>query len=131
MTLRFSVCLFLCACGGVIDGPGSDSGLTDTSSDAASKSDGAVDCTALTNQLAGQEPNAIQCCSTCNIVQCSYQVPGLCCPLSVTSATSDAVKIYEATLAQIQKAGCLVSCPAIACSTKPSGVCSQTNICAQ
>ena len=130
-TLKFSLCLFLCACGGVIDGPGSDSGSADTSSDAGSKSDGAVDCNALINQLGGEEPNAIQCCSKCNVIQCAYQVPGLCCPLSVTSESSDAVKIYEATLQQIQKAGCLVSCPAIACSTKPSGVCSETDSCAQ
>lgn len=111
----------LVGCGGTIVG-----GLDGGGQDGGGTQDAAVDCNALAAQLQAEEPAAEQCCATCNSIQCTTQVDGLCCPLTVNLASSDAVKTYEATLKAFNDAKCLHSCPALACSTKPSSVCNGT-----
>ncbi len=128
-------------CGGAIDtglldggsdaGAGKDSGATDG---APGKDAAGPDCQALYAELQSEEPQAEQCCATCNSIQCSQQVDGLCCPLTVDSADSPAVKTYEATLKAFRGAGCATACPALACATKPTGLClgnSQNGTCSQ
>jgi hypothetical protein len=121
--MKVLLCVLCVGCGGAVATP-----LLDGGDDA---SDGADNCSQLLEQLASQEPTATQCCSTCNSLQCTAQVDGLCCPLTVSAAGSDAVKAYEATLTQIRSAHCPVNCPAIACTTKPTETCNPSGICQQ
>ncbi len=132
----------LVACGGAIDDgllDGGGDGASDSASSDGSASDaptgvdtgGGPSCDNLENDLASETNAAETCCPTCDSVQCTAQVDGLCCPLTVDVATSDAVKAYEATLAQIKALGCSVNCPALACSSKPTGKCLQNGTCAQ
>ncbi len=124
--LAFALTLSLSACGGAIDttlldgGDGGGSGK-----DGQSDSPG-TDCNALAAQIQNAEAAATECCPTCNVQQCTQQVDGLCCPLTVTSGDSAAVKSYEAALKAFNDAKCLASCPAFACATKPSGNCMQS-----
>lgn len=137
-SLRFSAVglfLLLTGCGGIVDSPlldgGPDGAPADGGADAVSTPDSGQTCDSLLNQLATEATSAVQCCATCNIAQCTVQVEGLCCPLTVDSQSSAAVMAYEATLAEIKASHCIVSCPGIACSTKPSDVCSQGDSCMQ
>lgn len=140
-TLLFASCFLLAACGGVVDNPfdaGTDgSPAKDGSSgkDGSPATDGGgPSCQALQAQLASEEPAAEQCCATCDSLQCTTQVPGLCCPLTVNSTDSPAVQQYETTLTAFHAAGCVTNCPAIACATKPTNNCvgtTQTGTCAQ
>jgi hypothetical protein len=93
--------------------------------------DGGVDCAKLLADLEARRQAAIQCCVTCNVQQCSQQVDGLCCPLTITSADSFAVKQYESTLAAVKSSGCTYACPGVTCSVAPSNVCQQSGTCAQ
>ena len=129
------VLFLLTGCGGVIDSPlldgGGDGAPADGGVDAVSPPDSAQTCDSLLNQLNAEATSAVQCCPQCNVLQCTVQVPGRRRPSTVDSQSSDAVKAYEATLAQVKASHCMVSCPGIACSTKPSGVCSQAGSCQQ
>jgi hypothetical protein len=121
----------LMGCGGALSSPlldGGTDGGGDASGDAA---DAGVTCDQLFAQLATQETAATTCCAMCDIVQCTAQVDGLCCPLTVNEPNGDSVKAYEATLMELQSAHCAFNCPALACSTKPSGMCDQTGACKQ
>lgn len=120
-------------CGGVIGDPLGDGGGTDgtTGNDAQPGSDAGPSCTKLLADLETARLAAIQCCPTCNIVQCVTQIDGLCCPVTVTSADTDASKAYEKALAAVKNAGCMVNCPAIACSTQPSNDCQNDGTCRQ
>jgi hypothetical protein len=115
--------LLSCGCGGEVAGP-----LVDGGSDATGDA-GSATCDMLLAQLQTQQTEATTCCAQCDIIQCQYQVPGLCCPLTVSVPQSDAgtmvnaVNAYEATLAQIRAQSCSVNCPNVACSTKPTGKC--------
>ena len=138
--------LFACTvvafgCGGAIDTSLLDGGSDASTGKDAGGSDSAPgkyaagpDCQALYAQLQSEEPQAEQCCATCNSVQCTQQVDGLCCPLTVNNGDSPAVKTYEATLKAFRDAGCSTACPAIACAAKPTGLClgnSQDGTCSQ
>lgn len=111
--------------GGGGDGGGASEGGTDGGGGGP---DAAVDCNALAAQLGALETQATKCCATCNIVQCTHAVDGLCCPIGVNEPNSKAVKDYEAALA-VYKAACPSACPAISCVKEPSGVCDQTGQC--
>ncbi len=50
---------------------------------------------------------------------------------TVNNNDSDAVKAYSATLGQIKNLKCAINCPAITCSTKPTGICNQSSTCQQ
>jgi hypothetical protein len=131
-----SMTVVLLACGGAIDTTLLDGGDGGGNKDGGGGKDGAAGtCDSLLAQLSSEEAAAIACCPTCNVQQCAVQVPGLCCPLSVTNADSNTVKTYEDTLQAIKDAHCDVACPALACSTNPSGQCTQqsaqTGTCAQ
>jgi hypothetical protein len=144
---RLSIALFTSlalACGGAVDTGLLDGGGDGGSQSDATSSDGATNkdsgnkndaspptCDDLINELASQQTAAEQCCSTCDSLQCTEQVDGLCCPLSVDDENSDAVKAYEATLAQVKELKCAINCPAIACTQHPTGVCNQSGTCAQ
>ncbi len=118
------------ACGGAID-----TGLLDGGGDGSSGNDGSPQqdggkpdsptntCDSLAAQIANAESAATACCPTCNVQQCTQQVDGMCCPLTVTDPNSAGVKTYEAALKAFTDAKCVANCPAIACSTKPSGMC--------
>ena len=139
-TLLFASCFLLAACGGVIDNPfdagtdGSPAKDGSSGNDGSPATDGsAPSCESLQAQLAAEEPAAEQCCATCDSLQCTVQVEGLCCPLTVSNNTG-AVQAYELTLAQFHAAGCVTNCPAIACATKATDNCvgtTQNGTCAQ
>jgi hypothetical protein len=109
------------ACGGAVATPLVDGGGSDAANDSPPT------CDQLFQQLTSETTAATSCCPTCKSLQCTAQVDGLCCPLTVSNATSDAVKTYEATLAQIKASHCAVNCPALACSTKPTMTCDAIN----
>ncbi len=128
--LSCALALFLGACGGAIDttlldgGSGDGSSGNDGSQQDGGKSDSATNtCDALAAQVANAESAATACCPTCNVQQCTQQVEGMCCPLTVTDPNSAGVKAYEAALKAFNDAHCVANCPAIACSTKPSYMC--------
>jgi hypothetical protein len=93
--------------------------------------DAGPDCAKLLADLESKRQAAIQCCPTCNTLQCGQQIDGLCCPLTVTSGDSTAAKAYKLALEAVKSASCTVNCPAIACSTQPSNVCSNGGTCQQ
>ena len=126
-----SVSFVVGACGGVIDTGDASVPIPDATSPETEPTVDAQTCSALLSELAGQTANAIQCCPTCNVPQCVVLADGLCCPLSVTSGTSDAVNIYESTLAQIKNAHCAVTCPNMPCLQMASTTCQQNGACAQ
>ena len=130
--------LSLIACGGatttpLLDGGGTDGGpASDAHADVNPPGqDGGPDCTKLLADLDQKQQAATQCCLTCNSLQCTQQIDGLCCPVTVTSGDSLASKDYLAALKAVKDANCQVNCPAIACSTKPTDVCMQNGSCAQ
>jgi hypothetical protein len=130
--LACALTVFLGACGGAIDtnlldgGDGGGGGNDGSQQDGTTSDAPANTCDALAAQIANAEAAATECCPTCNVQQCTQQVAGLCCPLTVTNPDSAAVKSYEAALKAYNDAKCVANCPAIACSTKPSGMCMQT-----
>lgn len=137
----FALAISLTACGGAIDtnlldgglGDGSTSNDGTTTTDSSPKNDGGGQptCVDLVNQLNTEQTAAEQCCPTCNSLQCTQQVDGLCCPVTVNSSDAQAVKTYLDTLDQIKNLKCAVNCPAITCSTKPTGICMQGGTCQQ
>jgi len=145
--MRFTSLLFLsalAACGGAIEtnlldgGADASSGPDGSPSDASTKDSPIVvdtgvplTCDDLANELTQETPSAEACCATCDIVQCTAQVDGLCCPITVNNANTNAVQAYEATLQQFRAAHCAVNCPAIACAQQPSGMCDPSGSCSQ
>jgi hypothetical protein len=138
-TLLFVIPLALGACGGAtpdtLGGPATDSGTLD-GGDASSSNEGGtaadggggVDCNALLSQLNDLQAKAQACCAQCDIVQCTSAVPGLCCEVSVTVATSQQTQDFETALTQYKQA-CPSECPAISCPTAPSGICGASGEC--
>jgi hypothetical protein len=130
--------LFLAACGGATDTLGSadDGGAhADSGADAGKSPDGGgtgpdggvgidsgVDCNALAASLTDLQAKAQACCATCDIVQCTASVQGLCCPVTVNSASAQTTLDFEAAVQQYHQ-DCPSECPAIACEKSPSGVC--------
>ena len=130
-TLLFASCFLVAACGGAIDNPfdaGTDGGPANDGSpgkDGSPASDGGLgppSCDQLGAKLAAEEPPAEACCATCDSLQCTVQVEGLCCPLTV-NPNSAGVTAYENTLVEFHAAGCVANCPAIACATKATDNC--------
>src|SRR5258706_1977075 len=97
-TLLFAL---LAACGGV-DSPLLDGGTESDGADSAS--DAQDNCPQLLASLDAKQATAIQCCTTCNSLQCTQQIEGLCCPLTVTSADSLSAKDYLAALKAVRDA---------------------------
>ena len=143
--MKYSACLLLlAACGGAEGTPLLDGGTDDdaTANDAQSK-DGATndgqpgkdgsgpDCQALLTDLEQKRQAAVQCCLTCGTLQCTQQIEGMCCPLTVTSGDSLASKAYEGALQAVRDAKCQINCPPNTCSSKPTLVCQQSGSCAQ
>jgi hypothetical protein len=138
-----SFALALVACGGATGTPLLDSGdgddaTTDSgqtndgqSGDAQPGKDGGSQCTQLFADLEEKRTAAVQCCLTCGTLQCTQQIEGLCCPLTVTSGDSLSAKAYENALQAVKDAKCPVNCPPVTCSAKPSNVCQTTGSCAQ
>lgn len=124
-SLACALALSLCACGGAIDTTLLDGGDGGGQKD-AQPDVGQTSCDALYQQIQADEAAATQCCPTCNVMQCTQQVEGVCCPLTVNSGDSPAVKAYESALQAFKDAHCVAACPAIACSTQPSDKCMQT-----
>jgi hypothetical protein len=125
------------ACGGATDvlggGGGGDAGLTDGGDGGKGDGGGAgsdggsgTDCTSLAAEIATLQAKAQECCATCDIVQCTKSVNGLCCPVSVNIATSQATQAFVAAVQQYQ-AACVSMCPAIVCQAAPSGICDGTS----
>ena len=136
--MSFAV-LLVAACGGaegtpLFDGGGNGDDATASdaqSTDAQPKKDSGPDCQVLLADLEQKRQAAVQCCLTCGSLQCTQQIEGLCCPLTVTSGDSLASKAYENALQAIKDANCVINCPAVTCSTKPSLLCEQSGSCAQ
>jgi len=148
--LLSAVSLGLGACGGATDtlGGGStgDSGTSEggdassshdgggggpdgsPGSDGSPGVDGGVDCNALLSQLNALQAKAQACCAQCDIVQCTAAVAGLCCDVSVSSATSQTTTDFETALTQYKQA-CPSECPAISCPKAPSGICGASGEC--
>jgi hypothetical protein len=106
--------------------PASDSGGPQT--DTGTGVDSGPDCDALLAELHALQLKAQACCATCDIVQCYTAVPGMCCEITVTEATSPATQAFEAALTEYQKA-CPFGCPAIACPKAPTGICGASGEC--
>jgi hypothetical protein len=141
---HLSLALALVACGGATGTPlldGGDNGDDATTSDAGPSSDASNDaqpgkdagpnCQALLADLETKRQAAVQCCLTCGTLQCTQQIEGLCCPLTVTSGDSLSAKAYENALQAVMNASCMINCPPNTCSTKPSNVCQATGSCMQ
>ena len=135
---------FVVACGGAEGTPllegGSGDDATSTndaqSSDAQTNDvqpgkDGGPNCQALLADLETKRQAAVQCCLTCGTLQCTQQIEGLCCPLTVTSGDSLASKAYENALQAVKNANCVINCPPNTCSSKPTNVCQATGSCLQ
>jgi len=124
--------LGLLACSGATTpiGASADGGDAGSSTDSGGGGggDGGVDCNALLAQLDTLQAKAQQCCPNCNIVQCTGMATGLCCPITVNMATSQAAKDFEAARVAYE-AACPSECPAIACLKVPSGVCDPSGVC--
>jgi hypothetical protein len=105
-------------------GAGNDSG----SGDDGPSSDAGVDCPTMSTQLEQLEEQAAKCCPTCDLVQCTVSLPGVCCSISVNSANSQASKDYEALL-KVFLQQCHPECPAILCPKSPSFSCGATGEC--
>ena len=99
--------------------------------DGTTGGDAADKCAQLIAQADQALQAAIQCCPTCNVMQCSQQIDGLCCKVSVTNPDSQAVKQYIAAVDAGRAANCQVGCPAIVCPVAASNVCQQDGTCAQ
>jgi len=102
--------------GGHVDGGKADSG------GAGPDGGSGTDCTALYAQVNELQAAAQACCATCDIVQCTVSVNGLCCPVSVNSAGSSATQAFVAAVQQYQ-AACVSMCGAFSCPKAPSGIC--------
>ena len=130
-------CAAMLACGGAQSSPLFDGGSGDAASgtdasDAGTPSADAADpCTALLADLEVKRQATIQCCLTCGTLQCTQQIDGLCCPLTVTSSDSLASKDYLTALKAVRDAQCAVNCPNLACSQKPTDVCDKNGNCTQ
>jgi hypothetical protein len=126
--MRILLCLCLVGCGGMVVGPLVDGGETEASN-AASDSITGETCSQLLDDLSMQQTAATHCCTTCGSPQCTMQLEGLCCPLTVTDTT--AATAYETTLMKVKVLACATNCPGIACSVKATGMCLQTGTCQQ
>ena len=132
-----SFALALVACGGatttpLLDGGEGDDATTDSGqSDAQPGKDGGSPCAQLFADLEEKRTAAVQCCSTCGTLQCTQQIEGLCCPLTVTSGDSLSAKAYENALQAVKNANCTINCPPVTCSTKPSNICQTSGSCVQ
>jgi len=129
---------FCVGCGGAIDtglldggGGGGGDGGGGGKDGGGGGGDAADKCAQLLAQAEQARLAAIECCPTCNVQQCSQQVDGLCCKVTVTNPDSTAVKTYLDALKAVQDAKCQVPCPAIACPVDPTNVCQQNGSCAQ
>ena len=137
--------LLVAACGGaggtplLEGGAGDDATTTDaqpgndaqSGNDAQPGKDAGPNCQALFADLEQKRQAAVQCCLTCGTLQCTQQIEGLCCPLTVTSGDSLASKAYENALQAAKDANCQINCPPNTCSSKPSNLCQQTGSCLQ
>ena len=132
----------LIACGGAESTPLLEGGADDaTSGDAQGKDaqggdaqpgkDAGPNCQALLTDLEQKRQAAVQCCLTCGTLQCTQQIEGMCCPLTVTSGDSLASHAYKDALQAVRDANCQVDCPPVTCSAKPSNICQANGSCAQ
>jgi hypothetical protein len=126
------------SCGGTVAPVGQDD---DGGSDAASASDagdagsvrldggggkdtgGGQSCDVLRQQIDRLREAATRCCPTCKSLQCQDQAQDLCCPASVTSASSPDAQKLEAAAQSYAKQGCDIACTAMPCRTTGSGIC--------
>jgi len=137
MRLFLVACAALVACGGADTSPLFDGGSSDaTSSDGASRDSGpapdsADPCAKLLSDLETKRQAAVQCCLTCGTLQCTQQIDGLCCPLTVTSGDSLTSQDYLTALKAVKDAHCSINCPNLTCSQKPTDVCDKNGSCAQ
>jgi hypothetical protein len=114
--------------GDVDDATTTDGG---SSGDAQPEKDSGSQCAQLFADLEEKRKAAVQCCLTCGTLQCTQQIEGLCCPLTVTSGDSLSAKDYKNALDALKNANCVINCPPNACSTKPSNICQTTGSCVQ
>lgn len=77
-------------------------------------------CQALLAQIDQLRPNAAACSFTDPGVQCAQSVADVCCPLFVTSKSTQATKSFIAAVEALRKSKCKVDCQAIDCSSGPS-----------
>jgi hypothetical protein len=132
-------CVTLVACGGAETSPLLDDGGSDaTNSDGADGdgsgqpvADAADPCTKLLADLETKRQAAVQCCLTCGTLQCTQQIDGLCCPLTVSSGDSLDSKDYLTALKAVKDAHCSINCPNLACSSKPTDICGPNGNCSQ
>ena len=94
--MRALLLCLLVACGGEV-APVADGGSsTDSSMASADAADVFVhptpfDCTGALANEQKLEQDARACCPTCNTIQCSHTVQGLCCPIPTSAPTDDAL----------------------------------------
>jgi hypothetical protein len=142
----WSFALVLVACGGaggtpLLEGGASDDATSGSDAqqgsdaqpgnDAQPVKDAGPNCQALLADLEQKRQAAVQCCLTCGTLQCTQQIEGLCCPLTVTSGDSLASKAYENALQAVKDANCQINCPPNTCSSKPTDLCQQSGTCLQ
>jgi len=132
--LSFALFALTAACSGATVSPlldGGPGGDDATTGDAAPSPDGGPSCNQLLADLESARQAAVQCCATCDSEQCTQQIDGLCCPVTVTSGDSLSAKDYKKALDAVKSAGCTVSCPDLACSSKATDVCQKDGTCQQ
>ncbi|MDB4997932.1 MAG: hypothetical protein JWM74_5364 [Myxococcaceae bacterium] len=93
-----------------VDGGGKDSGTGRS-------------CDKLRKDIDALRIAATKCCPTCKSLQCQDQAKDLCCPLTVTSASSGESQKLQAAVADYFQQGCDTACPAIPCKAGGSGIC--------
>ncbi len=147
MCFRLLACLgfiVLSACGGTVATVGGATDAGDGGSDAkeqeagsdsqpandgGSPGDGSSSCDALNARIDALRQQALQCCPTCNILQCSHLIEDICCPLDVTDPSSPAVVAFENDVA-LYKSMCQYGCTAVVCGMTPSNACdSMSSLC--
>ena len=141
-----AVAMITASCGGSIAPIGEDDDAG-SASDGSSSGDGASDagrdgdpapvdggggkdsgnggrsCDRLRQDIDSLRIAATKCCPTCKSLQCQEQAKDLCCPVTVTSASSGESQKLQAAVAAYAQQGCDVACPAIPCKSGGSGVC--------
>ena len=120
-----SLFLLGCAARSEIAGESVDGSIVETSTIDA----GTDACAAIEAQLDQAAAAASTCCPTCNIVQCTNELPGVCCPLAVSLTSSPEATTYLKALDAFKSSGCSIFCPS-GCPAQQH-LCEANGACAQ
>ena len=114
--------------GGLVPGsdggppPTTDGGVDDGGDDDGGNNGGSRRCNALRAEVERLRPAAAACAPDEKDV-CGELIKDVCCPLTVTDATSNEAIAFTQAVESFTKAECLAFCPKVLCPTEPSRVC--------